>query len=212
MTDQVFNLRGSCVQSSAEYSSVVLVHIFYQTDMYYSSSCSFELLADIYLAIKNAFFMWGVPIFFMISGYLLLPPEKEIPLKKLFGKYVLRIAIALFIFGSLFSILELLFSTKTLRLSFLLEALSMTATRNTWAHLWYLYALLGVYIVLPLLKMMVCGLTREYRLYVLIVLALTALNIPFYVDTETDQVEHLLRLKRTVSSLRLNTFSDQAVH
>ena len=49
----------------------------------------------------SAAVFWGsvvrgsVPIFFMCSGVLFLDPERELPLKKLYGRYLLRIAAAM---------------------------------------------------------------------------------------------------------------------
>lgn len=42
---------------------------------------------------------FGVPVFVMISGALFLKPDKDIPVKKLYSKYIFRIVIA-FVFWS----------------------------------------------------------------------------------------------------------------
>ena len=36
----------------------------------------------------------SVPIFAMITGFFFLQPEKDLPLKKLYGKYTLRLVFA----------------------------------------------------------------------------------------------------------------------
>ena len=42
---------------------------------------------------------FAVPIFVMISGALFLDPKKDIPIRKIYSKYILRIVIA-FVFWS----------------------------------------------------------------------------------------------------------------
>lgn len=46
--------------------------------------------------------LWSVPIFTMLTGFFFLNPEKELPLKKLYGKNTLRLALAL-VFWTLFN-------------------------------------------------------------------------------------------------------------
>jgi surface polysaccharide O-acyltransferase-like enzyme len=41
------------------------------------------------------FTKWSVPIFVMITGFFFLNPAKELPLKKLYGKYILRLVLSL---------------------------------------------------------------------------------------------------------------------
>lgn len=46
--------------------------------------------------------LWSVPVFAMLTGFFFLNPEKELPLKKLYGKNTLRLALAL-VFWTLFN-------------------------------------------------------------------------------------------------------------
>ena len=89
---------------------------------------------------------WCVPCFVMISGALLLDPERELPLKKLFRKYFLRILTALVFWSLAYAIL---YTGLYLRapLSEILES-----ARQGHPHLWYLYMLLGLYLVTPILR------------------------------------------------------------
>jgi len=50
---------------------------------------------------------WAVPVFFMISGSLLLKPEKEISSKQCITKYCRRIIFALFLFGFPLAIIKI---------------------------------------------------------------------------------------------------------
>lgn len=42
-----------------------------------------------------SFTKWSVPIFVMITGFFFLNPDRELPLKKLYGKYILRLVSSL---------------------------------------------------------------------------------------------------------------------
>ncbi len=109
-------------------------------------------------------------IFIMISGALFLNPDKDISIKKLYSKYILRMVIALFLFGGFYSILETYYNTQTLSMTMISEAIKNIFTGNLWAHMWYLYLIIGLYMITPLLKKFICNCSRnEYR-YILILL------------------------------------------
>lgn len=97
----------------------------------------------------------GVPLFLMISGVLLLDPEKEIPVSVLWKKYIRRMVLVILIFGTFFSFAELCALNRPLNgqvLSLLWQALLNALTGKTWAHLWYPYLMIAIYAITPLLK------------------------------------------------------------
>lgn len=104
------------------------------------------------LTTGNVLMNWAVPIFFMITGSLLLRKNNDLTYKKVIFKYLKRIVLALFIFGVPFSIMEIYMDTRTLDISMILSAIVNVITGNSWSHLWYLYTLIGVYMILPMLK------------------------------------------------------------
>lgn len=106
-----------------------------------------------FFAIGTTLMMWAVPCFLMISGELLLNNKKTISIKVAINKYVKRVALALFIFGIPFSMMEIISKEKTLNLSTIVNSLVNVVNGESWSHLWYLYALIGIYLLLPFLKM-----------------------------------------------------------
>ena len=82
---------------------------------------------------------WGVPIFVMISGALFL--NREIPLKKLYCKYILRLASAYLIWSAIFSFTGQ--GTFTSRVYDFLDGPF---------HMWFVPMLIGLYICTPLIK------------------------------------------------------------
>lgn len=111
-----------------------------------------------------------VPAFVMISGALLLDPARELPLGKLFRKYFLRILIALVFWSLAYAVL---YTGLYLRAP-LAEVLE--AARVGYSHLWYLYMLLGLYLVTPLLRPL--ARERETLRYFVLLAAVFSILLP----------------------------------
>ena len=82
---------------------------------------------------------WGVPVFVMISGALFL--NRNIPFKKLYSKYILRLASAYLIWSAIFA-----FTWKGSFISKFYDFLDGPF------HLWFVPMIIGLYICTPLLK------------------------------------------------------------
>ncbi|MBQ4258543.1 MAG: acyltransferase family protein [Clostridia bacterium] len=95
---------------------------------------------------------WAVPCFLMVTGALLLDPKRELPLKKLFSRYILRVFLALAVFVLLFRALDMLLNGEVFRPAVVWQGLRNILTGESWAHLWYLYVLIGLYLLLPLFR------------------------------------------------------------
>ena len=97
---------------------------------------------------------WCVPIFLLISGYLFLNPERTLTYPVMIKKYCRRIALAILLFGVPYAASELVVAERTFRIMMIPEALKMTLRGHTWSHMWYLYLILFLYLITPLLKKM----------------------------------------------------------
>ena len=106
---------------------------------------------------------WCVPVFLMISGYLLLDPEKKIGLIKI-KQYIIRIVIVLGIFGTGFAFIELISKKHSVCFTFIFRAFVNMLMGNTWNHLWYLYALIALYLFLPMLKSITGYLSKHAKI------------------------------------------------
>ena len=95
---------------------------------------------------------WCVPIFLLISGYLFLNPRRILTYPVMIKKYCRRIALAILLFGVPYAASELVVTERTFRIMMIPEALKMTLTGHTWSHMWYLYLILFLYLITPLLK------------------------------------------------------------
>ena len=95
---------------------------------------------------------WCVPIFLLISGYLFLNPERTLTYPVMIKKNCRRIALAILLFGVPYAASELVVAERTFRIRMIPEALKMTLMGHTWSHMWYLYLILFLYLITPLLK------------------------------------------------------------
>lgn len=94
---------------------------------------------------------WAVPVFFMITGMLFLRPEVHIEAKDWVFKYTKRILMALFIFGIPYAVLKRIM-TEGLNISLLCKSILAVISDTGFGHLWYLYVLIGIYLIMPVLK------------------------------------------------------------
>lgn len=120
---------------------------------------------------------WCVPVFLMITGYLLLDPEKNITLSKI-GRYICRAAVVLAVFGTGFALMELVFNQKTVTLLMLPQAAMNMLTGKTWDHMWYLYTLIVLYCFLPLMRAAVCALKTPMLIFSCAVMAAVTSVLP----------------------------------
>ena len=130
------------------------------------------------LSTNTVLMNWAVPVFLMITGELLLDRAKEITIKKCFNKYIRRIVLALFIFGVPFSLLEIFLNERRIFCLDLFISLKNVILGNSWSHLWYLYALIGVYLLLPFLKIYLKNANIDHMKYILSVLFVFNFIIP----------------------------------
>lgn len=126
----------------------------------------------IYLFI-SIFCKFAVPLFFAISGALLLNREDE-PLKRLWKDKILKFAVILIAISFLTAVGLIFFSSKEHTLQ---SCLRRFYSSNLSAQLWYLYAYLAFLMSLPFLRALVKNLKDKY-FYYLIGLVLIFQTIP----------------------------------
>lgn len=127
-------------------------------------------------ALINSVSHWSVPVFFMVSGALFLDPDKELPVKKLYKKNILRIVVCIIVWGFFYSLLDqYLYGTLSVRSIFV--AIYGIVSGHTGYHLWFLYTLVMLYIAIPLFRLITCHASRrqlEYALAVWVIFSLGA--------------------------------------
>ena len=129
--------------------AVIGIHITMTQPNNYSVQ---EIGKDNYIILTCVYTLiqWAVPVFLMISGNLLLHSNK-ITFAKI-KKMTIRMGTVLILFGSAFALLEQVFERKTLKIGMLPNSILLTLQQKSWSHLWYLYVLIGIYLILIPLK------------------------------------------------------------
>lgn len=107
----------------------------------------------------------AVPLFFMISGALLLPKEESI--KKIFTKRILRYLIVIILFqmaqhGYSWIIMHQTFTPMVFIKNCLIGV--VPSSSSAWA-VWFLYAYLAFLFMLPILRIMVKHMKNEHFIY-----------------------------------------------
>ncbi len=117
---------------------------------------------------------WAVPVFVMISGALLL--ERSYTLKELYRKHVRKIGVV-FVFWSLLYTLSQCVIAKNIVDA---KGFFIHFFRGHY-HLWFLYMIAGIYIVMPILKRIVKD--PKTAKYFMILAFIFAFTVPFVLDT-----------------------------
>ena len=127
--------------------AIIVLHICNASEILYREQISLtERIAA--LSVTESL-MWAVPCFIMVSGALLLDPAREITLKKIFTRYIRRVLAALLICCIVFRGFDMVMNVEGFSLLFIPQGIRNMLTEGSWAHLWYLYLLIGLYLLLP---------------------------------------------------------------
>lgn len=92
---------------------------------------------------------WSVPVFFMITGFCMMQKE-TCSYKYCFSK-VLKYIVTLFTVGLFYALLEGVFLARTINLEIIINAFISVIGGYTWEHMWFVYSIIGVYLVMPVI-------------------------------------------------------------
>ena len=158
--------------------AVVLMHTVTGVRDGYFDLSDQKLVLNIFNALIDVT-SWCVPIFLMISGYLFLNPERKITWEAAIFRFCRRIVLALLIFGIPYALLEIVGYLGYFEWFMVPMAVKHVLRGHSWSHMWYLYLILILYAVTPLVKWLLEKLPRVAVLSVMAMLALGVGVIPF---------------------------------
>jgi surface polysaccharide O-acyltransferase-like enzyme len=139
---------------------VVVVHVSGQlTNVWGKIPADQWILADIYGGIARI----CVPLFFMISGHLLLPRSES--LGDFYSKRMTKILVPLVVWSLIYLGWYCGGHPNTCTPSL---AWDLLLRQGTYYHLWFLYSLLSIYLILPILRLMIKPDTDKRILWYLI--------------------------------------------
>lgn len=112
----------------------------------------------------DALFRFGVPVFVMISGVLFLAPDREITVKKLYWHNILRLAVLYVFWSCLYGLMDCRgFDQAEIGWKDILREVILGRY-----HLWFLPMIIGIYVLLPVLKVWISHASKKNIEYFLL--------------------------------------------
>lgn len=177
--------------------TVVFLHVV----MTLPANYSINELGKVNALIFNSCYMftrWAVPCFFMISGAIMLQPNKQYSISKV-SMYIKRMLIVLIFFGTIYGCMELFFAEGKINLFTFLKAIRMVLEGKSWDHLWYIYALIAIYILLIPFKCIVESI-KEKELVIMITVLITGnFLIPSINSVLTLEIKDFMILNENIT-------------
>lgn len=138
---------------------VVLLHASASYAVLYNELSTSEWMAG---NVYNSLSRWTVPVFFMLSGAFLLDPKRVETFAFFYKKRVLKIVLPLLAW----SVIYYMYKGLTLELPMsITDFVSRFIANDIYYHLWFLYVLLGIYLLVPLLRHFMKDIAPSYLLY-----------------------------------------------
>ena len=127
--------------------AIVIIHTVSTPVAYIPEDIDGNLWCNLY-RIHTAL-KWAVPVFFMITGYCLLR-KPGLTYKYIFT-HVWKYVSVLFTVGLSYSLMAEFFEYRTITPSIFGQAVLNVIAGDLWDHMWYVYAIIGIYLVMPVI-------------------------------------------------------------
>jgi surface polysaccharide O-acyltransferase-like enzyme len=126
---------------------VVVIHVSGQmTNVWGKIPEAQWIISDIYGGLARV----GVPLFFMLSGYLLLPRSES--LRSFYGKRMLKIVVPFIVWSAIYILVDCAGKPGVCTRDYLLQYILL---KKSFFHLWFLYTLISIYFIVPVLRLIV---------------------------------------------------------
>lgn len=142
--------------------AIFAVIIQHYCPAYYHSSAADRLTANIMVSCTD----WCVPVFIMLSGMFLLNPNRQWNTRLFFKKNVLRIFCALCFWSVVYGLFS--FVTGGSKGTIFSIVGPIFWKRLPWYHLWFVYLILGLYMLTPVLRSYIAHASQRNIEYLLI--------------------------------------------
>lgn len=153
--------------------SALLVILLHCVSPFYSNIALFGKRSWWILGFLNSISRTAVPIFFMISGYLMLSNPKTLEIKSFYKKRLPHLLIPLLIWNIIY---YLYFNYNNLKAT---DFLNQILNNGTSYHLWFMYSMIAFYILLPFLKRIIDNCTNGELWFFTLVLFFSSTIRPF---------------------------------
>ncbi|MGM9551343.1 MAG: acyltransferase [Clostridia bacterium] len=116
---------------------------------------------------------WTVPGFIMLSGMLFLDKKKKVSIKTLYTKNILRLVTAFVFWSYLYNFYAYFVQLHDIKQAGIKALINMP---NGAMHLWFIFIMIGLYIIVPFLKRMCEHMTKgEAEYFILLSIIITFL-------------------------------------
>lgn len=152
--------------------------------------------------ILSSLFSTSVPIFFMISGALLLSDDKSLSVIQLYKVRLKKICIP-FIFWSVFAVLYYFIVDVSYYGNFnydgIIYRLKHIFSQPVTIHLWFMYALIPIYILLPYIKLIVDNANKNHIRYIFILWIIFSVFLTTAQNLVTDNYKIIFQMNNQFS-------------
>lgn len=159
------NDRKQYIDFLRAFATIGVIFIHVSANNWYGNIGTNDWIA---FSIYEGLFKIAVPIFFMISGCLFLNSQKERSIAELFKNYIGRLIIFLIFWAIIYKLIQFPQNEMTFWEN-LRNALIEILNGQTQSHLWFVYAIIGMYLLVPLLRPVMKNTSKTTVLYLLII-------------------------------------------
>lgn len=119
----------------------------------------------------------SVPLFVMVSGSLLLGNKKSTSYKKILSK-IIKLLISLIAFSFFYNIVDKLFRGETFGIDFMKDSVRFILSGNQSNHLWFIYMIIGLYLLIPILNRIISCVEKKEIIYYFVLTIIFSSLIP----------------------------------
>jgi surface polysaccharide O-acyltransferase-like enzyme len=126
----------------------------------------------------NALVIMGVPLFVILSGALLLQPSKaNEPIKVFFKKRLARIGLAFAFWSAVYLAWSYFADAQVLTFK---SVVQMLLSGGVYYQFWYIYLIVGLYLLTPVLRILVAHSDRGLLRYLIVLWFVAAAGVPLF--------------------------------
>lgn len=130
--------------------AVVMIHVSAMFVVNTEGNVEIFLIGNIFDSISRI----GVPLFVMVSGALMLDENKQITLKQIIFKYLLNIIILFLVWSIFYSIFNNVLIPFVKKETINIKSVIISIFNGNY-HMWYLFMIVGLYLITPILRLFV---------------------------------------------------------
>ena len=147
--------------------------------------------------VLTALFSSSVPLFFMISGAMLISNDKSSSVSHLFKVRIKKVLFP-FLFWSVFAIIYYFVTDiqyfSNWNIKGLIHRLKYFMGQPVTIHLWFMYALIPIYLLLPFIKILIDNLNRKKTIYLFTLWAVFSVILPTLASVVTSEYKMIFAL------------------